>query len=55
MAEDVEEWKAQLEGWGSWAGPVRVAETTEIAFALFKDPGGLPLEIYQPSGSAVGT
>lgn len=45
--EDVGECKALLESRGLSVEPVRVDETTGKSFAFFKDPDGLPLEIYQ--------
>ena len=44
---DVESVKAQLEEKGIAVEPVRVDETTGRRFTFFKDPDGLPLEIYE--------
>jgi glyoxylase I family protein len=44
---DVEFAKARLEGNGVAVEPVRVDETTGRRFTFFKDPDGLPLEIYE--------
>lgn len=44
---DVEAAKAGLEGKGVAVEPVRVDETTGRRFTFFKDPDGLPLEIYE--------
>lgn len=45
--EDVGACKALLESRGLSVEPVRGDETTGKSFAFFKDPDGLPLEIYQ--------
>lgn len=45
--EDVGACRAVLEARGLPVEPVRVDETTGKQFAFFKDPDGLPLEIYQ--------
>ncbi len=45
--EDIEACKAVLEARGLSVEPVRVDETTGKQFTFFKDPDGLPLEIYQ--------
>ncbi len=45
--EDVAACKAALEAMGISVEPIRVDETTGAAFTFFKDPDGLPLEIYQ--------
>jgi glyoxylase I family protein len=44
---DVAACKAQLEARGLPVEPVRVDDTTGRQFTFFKDPDGLPLEIYQ--------
>jgi len=45
--EDVEACKAELEAKKVPVEPVRVDETTGKRFTFFKDPDGLPLEIYE--------
>ena len=45
--EDVAECKAALEGMGIPVEPIRVDELTGREFTFFKDPDGLPLELYQ--------
>lgn len=45
--EDVEACKAELEAQKVPVEPVRVDETTGKRFTFFKDPDGLPLEIYE--------
>jgi glyoxylase I family protein len=45
--EDVDACKAVLEAKGIPVEPIRVDETTGKQFTFFKDPDGLPLEIYQ--------
>jgi glyoxylase I family protein len=45
--EDVEAAKARLEENGVAVEPIRVDETTGRRFSFFKDPDGLPLEIYE--------
>lgn len=44
---DVEACKAELEGKGVAVEGIRIDETTGRRFTFFKDPDGLPLEIYQ--------
>lgn len=44
--DDVEAAKVSLEAAGIEVEPVRVDETTGRRFTFFKDPDGLPLEIY---------
>ena len=44
---DVEAAKARLEEKGIAVEPVRVDETNGRRFTFFKDPDGLPLEIYE--------
>lgn len=43
----VEGSKASLEASGIEVEPIRVDETTGRQFTFFKDPDGLPLEIYE--------
>ncbi len=43
----VEESKASLEASGIDVEPIRIDETTGRPFTFFKDPDGLPLEIYE--------
>ncbi|MGL4398582.1 MAG: SMU1112c/YaeR family gloxylase I-like metalloprotein [Luteolibacter sp.] len=45
--EDVRACKTELEIRGIFVEAVRVDETTGKQFTFFKDPDGLPLEIYQ--------
>ncbi len=49
---DVAETKAWLEARGIEVEPIRTDPLTDRAFSFFKDPDGLPLEIYEaPPGA----
>jgi glyoxylase I family protein len=45
--ESITEWVAYLESKGVSVEPVRIDEITGKRFTFFKDPDGLPLEIYE--------
>jgi glyoxylase I family protein len=45
--DDVERAAARLEGQGVPCEPIRIDELTGRRFTFFKDPDGLPLELYE--------
>jgi len=45
--EDIDESVIYLESQGIFVEPVRIDELTGKRFTFFKDPDGLPLEIYE--------
>lgn len=47
VVESVEQIKQALESQGVEVEPIRIDEYTGKAFTFFKDPDGLPLELYQ--------
>jgi glyoxylase I family protein len=47
VVDDVAAYKAYLEDCGIAVEPIRIDEFTDKAFTFFKDPDGLPLELYQ--------
>lgn len=47
QVDDVEHVKKYLEAREIEVEPIRIAEFTGKAFTFFKDPDGLPLEVYQ--------
>lgn len=47
VVESVEKAKSQLEDKGIEVEPIRIDEYTGKHFTFFKDPDGLPLELYQ--------
>ena len=47
VVEDVAEVKAYLEQQGVAVEPIRTDPFTDKAFTFFRDPDGLPLELYQ--------
>lgn len=47
VVDSVEQSKAWLENKGIEVEPIRIDEYTGKAFTFFKDPDGLPLELYQ--------
>lgn len=47
LVDDVEQVKAYLESNDVEVEPIRIDEFTGKAFTFFKDPDGLPLEVYQ--------
>lgn len=47
LVDDVEKIKAYLESNDVEVEPIRIDEFTGKAFTFFKDPDGLPLEVYQ--------
>ncbi|MDB1125483.1 SMU1112c/YaeR family gloxylase I-like metalloprotein [Vibrio algarum] len=47
VVDSVEDSKRELESKGIDVEPIRVDEYTGRAFTFFKDPDGLPLELYQ--------
>lgn len=50
--DDVTVWKRKLEAAGIAVEDIRVDEFTGRRFVFFADPDGLPLELYEVSGSA---
>ncbi|CAH0537025.1 SMU1112c/YaeR family gloxylase I-like metalloprotein [Vibrio marisflavi] len=46
QVKDVEKTKTELEDKGLEVEPIRIDEFTGKSFTFFKDPDGLPLEIY---------
>ncbi|MDV5050599.1 VOC family protein [Vibrio sp. T13N] len=47
LVDEVEQVKAYLESNDVEVEPIRIDEFTGKAFTFFKDPDGLPLEVYQ--------
>lgn len=47
VVDSVEDSKRKLESKGIDVEPIRIDEYTGRAFTFFKDPDGLPLELYQ--------
>lgn len=47
LAFEVEEWITYLMARGIKAEQVRIDPYTNKRFTFFKDPGGLPIEIYE--------
>lgn len=47
VVESVQGYKSHLESKGIEVEPIRIDEFTGKAFTFFKDPDGLPLELYE--------
>jgi glyoxylase I family protein len=45
--EDVKDTSRRLNGLGVAVEPIRVDEATNKSFTFFRDPDGLPIEIYE--------
>ncbi|MGA9393041.1 MAG: VOC family protein [Candidatus Sulfotelmatobacter sp.] len=45
--EDVQETVRKLQSRGVDAEPIRIDESTNKSFTFFRDPDGLPIEVYQ--------
>ena len=45
--EDVQETVRKLQSRGVEAEPIRIDESTNKSFTFFRDPDGLPIEVYQ--------